>query len=56
MDWRSGDEFSVMVTLGENPDVAGAPFLGVSYMPLDMEQMMPRYRGDQDDGGDNSGS
>ncbi|MCB0160403.1 MAG: PDZ domain-containing protein, partial [Caldilineaceae bacterium] len=56
VDWRSGDEFSVMVTLGENPDAAGAPFLGVSYMPLDMEQMMPRYRGGQDDSGDNGGS
>lgn len=48
VDWRNGDEFSVVVTLGENPDVAGAPFLGVSYMPLDMQNLMPRHRGGQD--------
>jgi S1-C subfamily serine protease len=54
VDWRNGDEFSVVVTLGENPDVAGAPFLGVSYMPLDMQNMMPRHRGGRD--GNDQGS
>jgi predicted metalloprotease with PDZ domain len=39
--WRLGDTITVKATLGENPDNAGMPYLGVRYADLSLPSATP---------------